>query len=179
MQILTETTRRPLAVALPADLSEWASQRDLVTWTTDWVKAMDGVSFDLDSMGKPDALRAMLILLTYCYATGKYATHEIEEGVYKDEIIRWLCFDVYPDLDDVRYFRGEYRDAIKASLVAVFKLVWPLRDENVQAGEAPARGREISPCFTLSDQELDRDFALEAKRRIATAEALDQAAAHS
>jgi len=50
----------------------------------------------------------MLVLLVYCYATGRFSLRQIENATYSDVVVRYICGgDLHPDHDTICTFRRE------------------------------------------------------------------------
>lgn len=159
-----------IPVILPDDLSLWVGKHTLLRWTTEIVDGMRVQTSGSQSIARPEAVRSMLRLLTYCYSAGTFATPEIEAGLYRDDMIRSLCAEIYPDPDDVAYFRSAYGDALRASLVLLLKRLWPLRRAAASAAAAGATG---SAVMEVPAERLDQALAADAARRMALAAQLD------
>ena len=69
----------------------------------------------------------LLGLLTYCYATGIYSSHEIELRSGHDAMVRHLCADVYPEARILRCFRRHNRESLQRSLQEVLQQIWTTR----------------------------------------------------
>ena len=79
----------------------------------------------------PFRTKMLLTLLTYCYGLGLYSSAEIEEESHRDEIIRTLVAEHFPDAQTLRRFRREYRQQVEQSLLALFRLASRVTRESV------------------------------------------------
>jgi transposase len=60
--------------------------------------------------------KALLALLTYCYALEIYGSGQVENLLSRDLNYRQLCQDQFPDARVIRRFRRENREAIRLCL---------------------------------------------------------------
>jgi hypothetical protein len=70
--------------------------------------------------------RAMLAMLTYCYAIGVYGSQDVEELMYSDADFRALCGMNYPDWKQLKRFRRRNLDRLLRTLRATFHGAWSL-----------------------------------------------------
>ena len=75
--------------------------------------------------------RALLAVLSYCYASEIYSSTEIEDLMWRDATFRALCGDQIPDAGTLRRFRRHNHEAIETCLDAI------LRSLADQAGTHP------------------------------------------
>ena len=129
------------------------------------------------AIGSPELQPAlMLTLLTYCYATGVYATTDIELGMQQDRMICYLCAKNYLNLAALREFRRYSRDRIKECLATVLRRVWDLHFCDVDA--CPVAGASdlgVSFGHWLNTRATP-DFTAEAEQRIIRAVRADSMA---
>ena len=71
--------------------------------------------------------RAMLTLLTYCYAIGVYGSQDVEEMMYADASFRAMFGMEYPDWRQLRSFRRWNSDILRRTLEETFKGIWRLQ----------------------------------------------------
>jgi hypothetical protein len=69
--------------------------------------------------GLPSAI--LLTLLTYSYAACCYGSAEIEEGLQRDDVLRYLTGDCRPQVDDLRQFRRRCRSELRRCLAEVLR----------------------------------------------------------
>ncbi len=103
--------------------------------------------------------KALLALLSYCYARQIYASAEIEDVVRRDVNFRQLCRNEFPDERVIRRFRHHNREAIQFCLMTALCSV---AEEKVRQG--------------IVTKVNKAGFAQEAERRIIMAMFLDSAA---
>jgi transposase len=93
----------------------------------------------LHPVSSPDAgvafhPRALLAVLTYCYASEIYSSTDIEDVMWQDVNFRRMCANQIPDAPTLRRFRRHNREAIETCLYVV------LRSLAEQAGRHPTDG---------------------------------------
>ena len=103
--------------------------------------------------------KALLALLSYCYARQIYASAEVEAVVRRDVNFRQLCRNEFPDERVIRRFRCHNREAIQFCLMSALCSV---AEEKVRQG--------------IVTKVNKAGFAQEAERRIIMAMFLDSAA---
>jgi len=64
----------------------------------------------------------MMGLLIYSYATGLFASRQIERGTYEHVAVRLLCADTHPDPDTICTFRRVHRELLARSFAQVLEL---------------------------------------------------------
>jgi len=65
----------------------------------------------------------MLVLLIYCYATGRFSSRQIEAATYSDVIVRYICGgDLHPDHDTICTFRRNNGEVFTECFVKVLAL---------------------------------------------------------
>ena len=65
--------------------------------------------------------KALLALLSYCYALGIYGSGQVENLLSRDLNYRQLCQDQFPDAPVIRRFRRENREVIGRCLTAALR----------------------------------------------------------
>ena len=94
---------------LPPDIREWIPENHMVHFIIEAVDHLNLSGFKVNSRGsgsKQYSPSMMLILLIYCYATGRFSSRQIEAATYSDVIVRFICGgDLHPDHDTVCTFR--------------------------------------------------------------------------
>jgi len=152
---------------LPEDLSVCMGKKTLVKLILEAIEDLHARTSWRDSFtwGTPECEPGlMLTLLTYCYATGVYASTDIELNMQHDPMTRYLCAKSYLSLAALREFRRYNRDRIGECLAILLRRVWELRfcDENdcplAAAGGPAIPGRP--------SRRTAPDFAVEADQRI-------------
>jgi len=71
--------------------------------------------------------RAMLAMLTYCYADGVYGSQDAEMMMHEDTAFRALCGIDYPDWQRLRRFRRHNHGALRRTLSETFHRAWGLK----------------------------------------------------
>ena len=96
---------RDSPMLLPPDLRDWVPANHVVHFLIDAVEALDLRGFRVNTRGTgseqyPPSL--LLMLLVYCYATGRFSSRQIEAATYSDVAVRYLCGGVHhPDHDTI------------------------------------------------------------------------------
>ncbi len=174
------TTVQPRSVRegfiLPDDLSVYIGKKTLVKLILEAIDCLDARGSECESETAPGPLfqpARMLTLLTYCYATGVYASTDIELGMQHDQMIRYLCGKNDLNPAELREFRRYGRDRIKACLATVLRRVWELRfcDEDACPMACPG-----APFGRWLNMRPTPDFAAEAEQRIVRAVQADSMA---
>ena len=164
---------------LPDDLSVYIGKKTLVKLILDAIAGINARTSRCGSVatGNPDFQPAvMLTLLTYCYATGVYASTDIELNMPHDRMIRYLCAKNYLNLPVLREFRRYSRDRIKECLASVLRRVWELRfcDEDAcPRAAASYPGVSFGGWLNMTPTP---DFTTEAEQRIVRAVRADSMA---
>lgn len=65
--------------------------------------------------------RALLAVMTYCYASEIYSSEDIEDLMLRDVNFRTICGNQVPDTHTLRRFRRYNREAIETCLCAVLR----------------------------------------------------------
>ena len=65
--------------------------------------------------------RALLAVVTYCYASEIFSSQDIEDLMLRDAHFRTVCGNQVPDAHTVRRFRRYNREAIETCLCAVLR----------------------------------------------------------
>ena len=110
---------------LPPDLRAWVPPEHLVHFLMDAVGELDLHGARVNERGTGDAQyppRLLLGLLIYSYATGVFASRQIEAATYDRVAVRLLCADTHPDHDTICTFRREHRELLARSFAQVIEL---------------------------------------------------------
>jgi transposase len=108
---------RNTPLLFPEDLREWLPENHLVHFIVEAVEGLDMSGFKVNETGSgseqyPSAMMVMLVL--YCYATGRMSSRVIEEATYSDVAARYICGNRgHPDHTVVCRFRTENREGFK------------------------------------------------------------------
>jgi transposase len=65
--------------------------------------------------------RALLAMMTYCYASEIYSSTDIEDLMLRDTNFRTVCGNQIPDASTLRRFRRHNREAIETCLASVLR----------------------------------------------------------
>ena len=153
---------------LPADLRQWVNEATLVGWVLEVVSdALAGYSPSSSLAGDGPPVPTMITVLTYCYATGRYPSDEIETVATADATVRYLCMNQFLTSSAIRRFRRAHRALIHSCLTALHRRAWQHR-----FGLGPS-GAEGTVDFACSGSYQDETFTY---RLAATAEAKIQQA---
>ena len=82
--------------------------------------------------------RAMLALLTYCYAIGVYGSQDVEWMMRQDASLRALCGREIPSWRQLKRFRRQNHAVLQRALEETFRGAWSLSCRARTAG-GPAR----------------------------------------
>jgi transposase len=110
---------------LPPDLRQWVPRDHLVHFLMDAVGELDLTGVRVNERGTGDAQyppQLLLGLLIYSYATGVFASRQIEAATYDRVAVRLLCADTHPDHDTICTFRRENRALLARSFAQVIEL---------------------------------------------------------
>src|SRR2546427_7288586 len=164
---------------LPDDLSVYIGKKTLVKLIRDAIEGLRARAIRCESpaSGHPEFQPAMLLtLLTYCYATGVYASTDIELSMQHDPMIRYLCAKNYLNLPVLLEFRRYSRDRIKECLATVLRRVWELRfceEDACPRAAAPYPEAAFGRWLNMGPTP---DFRAEAEQRIVRAVRADSMA---
>jgi transposase len=98
-------------------LREWIPEDHLVHFIIEAVEQLDVRGFKVNNSGSgseqyPPAMMVMLLL--YCYATGRMSSRVIEGATYSDVAERYICGNrAHPDHTVICRFRSENREGFK------------------------------------------------------------------
>src|SRR6266496_134304 len=155
--------------AVPSgSLNEWLRQGMLLSLildagqTIEWPESETRLAA---SSGYAFRRRALLTVVTYCYATEVYDSKKIALKISQDELLRFLCAGTYPTWKDIRDFTQHNRRLIKQSLIRTCQLAlkFGLRIATVAPAEAQREQPEGIDDETPPD--LGSPFAAAAESR--------------
>ena len=129
---------------LPCDLRDWIPADHIVHFIIDAVEQIPTAHFHVNHRGTgseqyPPAM--MLVLLIYCYATGRFGSRTIEAATFSDVAVRFICANTHPDHASICQFRADNEAAFKAAFVQVLQLAQHLR--LTQVGAVSVDGTKI------------------------------------
>lgn len=118
-----KTLDRDTPLLMPPDMRDWVPENHIVHFLIDAVDRLPEPSFLFNQHGTGEAQyppRMMLLLLIYCYATGRFSSRKIEEATYSDVIVRYICGgSLHPDHDTICTFRRKNRALFEQAFVDV------------------------------------------------------------
>lgn len=176
-RIFTETDDATQEYYLVPDLSIWMPKPVLFHLTWDVARSIDlGPIPYFGGEGQEDlyTTRKMVQLLAYCYATGVYASENIERQLHDDPWMSGLLTFPFPDHDRLRRFRNHHRELVEQCLEKICFRVWKLRhssdlwnQNDLRLNEACSRSMQLDPLFQLQ-------IICEVRERISKADQLDR-----
>jgi len=121
---------RDTVMMFPPDLRDWLPEDSMVHFVIDAVEMIDLEKLHVNEKGYGSPQyppEMMLILLIYCYATGRFSSRVIEQATYYDVAVRYICGgDKHPDHDTICSFRTRNREAFKEAFLKVLMLAQEL-----------------------------------------------------
>jgi hypothetical protein len=134
---------------LPADLRQWVNEPTLIGWILEEVSEAIFALPLRPAMGEGCApVATMLTVLTYCYATGRYASEEIEAVATSDGSVRYLCANHFVTSATIRRFRRAHRESLRSCLLRLHRRAWQHR-----FGTRPGLSRSAEPPQLEPSQE--------------------------
>jgi len=121
---LPETS--PDRLKLPLDLSEWVEKETLLEWIVEQIERLNWANPELVKFlgAHPEYRPKMLLrLLTFSYATGVFASEDIEDNCFSEVFWRFICEKDPPLTRDISRFRRENRGLLKWLLAELLKQV--------------------------------------------------------
>ena len=114
---------RNTPMLLPPDLRDWIPENHIVHFLIDAVDRLPADYFSTNQHGTGDEQyppRMMLVLLIFCYATGRFSSRVIENATREDIVVRYICGgDLHPDHDTICAFRRKNRELFEKAFVEV------------------------------------------------------------
>jgi len=110
---------------LPPDLRQWVPADHLVHFIMDAVGELDLRVARVNERGTGEAQyppAMMLGLLIYSYASGLFASRQIERASHDSVAVRFLCADTHPDHDTICTFRRQNAALLARSFAQVVEL---------------------------------------------------------
>ena len=120
--------------------------------------------------------RAMLAMLTYCYAIGVYGSHDVEGMMYEDAEFRALCGMEYPDWRRLKRFRRNNHAVLRRTIEETFRGVWRLHDGARRSACGNGVGANGHSSNGLPEPARPESFSAEAQACIERAMFIDQMA---
>lgn len=117
---------RDTPMLLPPDLRSWVPEKHIVHFLIDAVDRLPEQLFKYNQRGTGESQyppRMMLLLLIYCYSTGRFSSRLIEEATYSDVIVRYICGgDLHPDHDTICTFRRCNKQLFEQAFIDVLHM---------------------------------------------------------
>ncbi len=135
---------RSTPMFLPPDLRDWVPQDHLVLLVLDAVEALPLSQFRLNHRGTGSEQyppRLLLALLIYSYATGTFASRQIEALSHYDVALHFLCANTHPDHDTLCTFRRQNKALLQETFVQVLQLTAGLK--LVRVGTVAVDGTKV------------------------------------
>jgi transposase len=114
---------RNTPMLLPPDLRDWVRGNHIVHFLIDAVDRLPAEYFSANQRGTGDEQyppRMLLLLLIYCYATGRFSSRVIEDATWSDVVVRYICGgSLHPDHDTICTFRRKNRELFEKAFVEV------------------------------------------------------------
>ena len=176
MNTLTHHRNRLDLNFIPHSLTAWVEPVLLVKLTYEAVTSLAGFDRLAAEEGGDAVTRSkmMLVLLTYSYATGSYASQEIEEKSQEPGVLNYLSANQPLNSDDLRHFRRRWRQVVQACLVILFQAAWRIHlGGHTELRGDPWRPAECADSSVYSNLGPLRLFVCEAETRIVRAAQLD------
>lgn len=163
--------------AWPARLGAWLGQRTLADLVLEAVRKVGGEELNppvTDPVSTAFHPKAMLAMLTYCYADGVYGSQDAEMMMREDAAFRALCGMEFPDWQRLRRFRRYNHGALSRTLTETFHRAWGLRfGETTPA--AATDGNGVHGCAVRGMTPLQQALTQqEVEERIERAMFIDQ-----
>jgi hypothetical protein len=117
--------------------------------------------------------RAMLAILTYCYAIGVYGSEDVELMMREDASLRALCGSEIPNWKELKRFRRQNHAMLQRALEETFRSAWSLSCRAQQAGSASRAGPPVEAVHRLPVPAMADWTAAEAAARIEQAMFID------
>ena len=95
--------------------------------------------------------RALLAVLTYCYASEIYCSTDIEDLMMRDATFRSLCGDEVPDAATLRRFRRHNREVIETCLGETLRLLSGQAGDHAADGEILEQAHQLITTAVLMD----------------------------
>ena len=169
MTTLTTTLTDDAHESFPYDLSAWMDRQQLMGLALQAAAEAGSTHFgagDFIMAGERYRPQVLLALLSYSYATGRFASSLIEQAIREDEKMRYLAANSRLDGALLRCFRRRHRPALKECLLNLIRRVWETRHHRMSA---PLRANAAPPTvqgLVPWNGRFMRDLVCEVERRI-------------
>jgi hypothetical protein len=138
--VMTKFDRKPNSerTIIPENLNKWFPERSLLRLVLETVPTVElPATVNRSKGGRILRSEMMLTLLTYCYASGIYASEDIVQAILRDRTVRYICAHNYPTWEDIRLFRRHRREQVEECLRKVYQRAWATKFDE---GEASFEG---------------------------------------
>jgi len=126
MALRLKIVDRHTPMILPPDIRDWIPENHMVHFIIEAVEQMNLSGFKINVRGSGSEQYSpsmMLVLLIYCYATGRFSSRQIEAATYSDVVVRYICGgDLHPDHDTICTFRRDNGALFSECFVKVLSL---------------------------------------------------------
>jgi hypothetical protein len=115
---------------------------------------------------EPAGSQALLRVLTYCYASGVYASTEIEAALNVDPILLYLAEGQRHGSQEFRQFRRRNLQAVQRCLARTLEMSWGESNPQSTPGRRPPGGYARSAFERLCSPRPKPNFDSEAAERV-------------
>jgi transposase len=176
-------TDRETPYLLPPSIQEWLPENHLARFVSDIVAQLDLRSLKNGYAGRGSKAynpEMMVALLFYGYATGVFASRQLERVTYDSVAFRYISANKHPDHDTIADFRKRFLPQLKPLFVQILTIAGELKV--LKLGKVSLDGSKIkanaSKHHALSWQhaeKLERQLKAEVEELLRQAEAADAA----
>jgi hypothetical protein len=169
MITLTTTLTDDAHESFPYDLSAWLERQHLMCLALRTAAEVGTSHFGADDFirdGERFRPQMLLALLSYSYATGRFASSLIEQAVREDEPTRYLAANSLLDGELLRRFRRRHRSALRDCLHNLIRIVWETRQHLMSGPFRADTASTVVPGSMPLNGRLMRDLVCEVERRI-------------
>jgi hypothetical protein len=152
------------SAVLPEDLREWIDESQLIDLVANTVHRITPSFVHAARDGTVSEWERLVELLTFSYATGTYASAEIDPAQFMEAQGEAFSSLFDPELSHLRFFRRDHRPEVARCLAEVLAESWKDHTHNTPSPPLLTFERECSSA---------PDFSVEANRRINTAVRID------
>lgn len=165
-----------LTTCIPSNLKTWMDERTLIFFILEAASMLPlKPQARLMSGESSPSPQVMIVLLTYCYATGIYSSREIQrhsEEADGDDGLKYILGKTVVAQGLIRAFRRRWRHVIQQCLFQLFKLVWQYRQLDPDACAPLSMLSPLSPDEPVQ-LSLPMQLVLESERRVIRAMRMD------
>src|SRR5829696_3702184 len=135
------TARVQNRLAIPADLSAWAEKPVLLQWVVEEIDTLDWTNSELVQFLRANPKfqpRFILVLMIYCYATGRFDSEDVVEVYFAEGNLKSLFPGQVPAAATLKRFRRDHRGLLRWGLSQVLKRALRHRFELGETAAIPA-----------------------------------------